>query len=58
VVESGLKPHDYNALVPLVRASGGHVGNWKGGSDLTGGAIVAAASRSLYDAAVELLAAE
>jgi len=58
VVESGLKPHDYNALVPLVRASGGHVGNWKGGSDLTGGAIVAAASRDLYDDAVELLAAE
>lgn len=58
VVESGLKPHDYNALGPLVRAAGGHVGNWIGGADLTGGAIVAAASRELYDAAVELLAAE
>lgn len=58
VVESGLKPHDYNAVVPLVRAAGGHVGNWAGGSDLSGGAIVAAASRALYDAVVELLAAE
>lgn len=58
VVESGLKPHDYNALGPLVRASGGQLGNWSGGADLAGGAIVAAASRDLYDAAVELLAAE
>lgn len=58
VVESSLKPHDYNPLVPLVRAAGGHVGNWAGGLDLAGGAIVAAASRALYDAAVELLSAE
>ena len=57
VVESGLKPHDYNALVPVVRGAGGHVGNWTGGLDLAGGAIVAAANRALYDAAVELLAA-
>lgn len=57
VLESGLKPHDYNALLPLVRAAGGHVGNWSGGLDLAGGAIVAAASRELYDATVELLAA-
>jgi myo-inositol-1(or 4)-monophosphatase len=58
VVESGLKPHDYNAVVPLVRAAGGHVGNWAGGADLSGGAVVAAATRELYDAAVELIAAE
>ena len=58
VVESGLKPHDYNALVPVVRAAGGQVGNWTGGPDLAGGAIIAAASRDLYEAAVELLAAE
>lgn len=58
IVESGLKPHDYNALVPLVRGGGGHIGNWTGGPDLTDGAIVAAASRELYEAAVELLASE
>jgi len=58
VVENRLKPHDYNAIVPLIRAAGGHVGNWTGGSDLTGGAIVAAATRRLYDGAVEALAAE
>ena len=58
VVESGLKPHDYNALLPVVGGAGGHIGNWVGGSDITSGAIIAAASRALYDAAVELLAVE
>lgn len=58
VVESGLKPYDYNALVPLVRAAGGHVGNWLGSDGLASGAVVAAASRELYDATVELLAVE
>lgn len=56
VVESGLKAHDYNALVPLVRAAGGHVGDWRGGGDLAAGDVVAAATRELYDETVELLA--
>lgn len=53
VVECGLKPHDYNALVPVVRAAGGTIGNWSGGRDLSGGDIVAAASEALYEAALE-----
>lgn len=57
VVETGLKPHDYNAHIPVIRAAGGHVGDWAGGGDLAEGKIIAAASRELYDAAVELLAA-
>lgn len=56
VVESGLKPHDYNALVPVVRAAGGVIGNWDGGSDLSAGRVVAAASQALFDQAVGLLA--
>ena len=56
VVESGLKPHDYNALVPLVRAAGGAVSNWQGGEDLSAGSIVAAATRELLDEACALLA--
>jgi myo-inositol-1(or 4)-monophosphatase len=58
VIESGLKPYDYNAVIPVVRGAGGHVGDWRGGSDFAPGEIVAAATRELYDAAVELLAAE
>jgi histidinol phosphatase-like enzyme (inositol monophosphatase family) len=55
VAESGLKPHDYNALVPLVCAGGGAVANWSGGSDLSAGQIVAAANEALLDEACRLL---
>lgn len=57
VVENGLKPHDYDALVAVVRGAGGHIGNWTGGDELMGGSVVAAATRELYDQAVELLSA-
>jgi myo-inositol-1(or 4)-monophosphatase len=56
VVESGLQPYDYNAVIPLVRAAGGVVGNWRGGSDMGAGQIVAAASQPLFNEAVALLA--
>jgi myo-inositol-1(or 4)-monophosphatase len=55
VIENGLKPHDYDALVAVVRGAGGHIGNWTGGNDLGSGSVVAAATRELYDEAVELL---
>lgn len=55
VAESGLKPHDYDALVPLVRAAGGAVSNWSGGTDLSAGQIVAAASEALLEEACRLL---
>ncbi len=57
VIESGLKPHDYDALVAVVRGAGGVIGNWSGGADLGGGDVVAAASQALYDEAVALLGA-
>jgi myo-inositol-1(or 4)-monophosphatase len=53
VVEAGLKPFDYNALIPLVSGAGGTIGDWRGGQDYAGGKIIAAASRDLYDRAVE-----
>jgi myo-inositol-1(or 4)-monophosphatase len=56
VIESGLKSHDYNALIPVIRGAGGHIGDWHGGSDFAAGAVIAAASRKLYDEAVTLLA--
>ena len=55
VIESGLKCHDYDALVAVVRGAGGTIGNWAGGSDLSGGDVVAAASRGLFDEAVGVL---
>ena len=56
VIENGLKPHDYDALVAVVRGAGGVIGSWSGGDDFGGGDIVAAASQALYDEAVALLA--
>jgi histidinol phosphatase-like enzyme (inositol monophosphatase family) len=55
VAETGLQPHDYRALLPVIRAAGGVIGNWRGGSDLDRGDILAAASQQLFDAAVETL---
>jgi myo-inositol-1(or 4)-monophosphatase len=55
VVESGLKRHDWAALVPAVRGAGGVIGDWGGGTDFDGGAIVAASSQELFDEAVGLL---
>src|SRR3990170_5016869 len=53
VVEAGLQPHDYHALIPIIRAAGGVIGDWQGGTDFTAGQIIAAATAELYDAAVE-----
>ena len=55
VVESELKAHDYNALIPLIRAAGGHIGDWRGGEDVFLGHVIAAATRELYDEVVALL---
>jgi myo-inositol-1(or 4)-monophosphatase len=57
VIENELKPHDYDALVAVVRGAGGHIGDWSGGDDFTPGRVVAAATRELYEQAVDLLAA-
>lgn len=52
IVECGLKPHDYHALIPLVRAAGGSIGDWSGGRDFARGKIIAAASPDLFEQAV------
>ena len=57
VAESGLKPHDYNALIPVVRAAGGVIGNWRGEDDFSDGQVLAAATRDLFEEAVGVLAA-
>lgn len=55
VIESMLKPHDYNALIPVVRAAGGVIGNWAGEDDFTAGKVVAAATPALFEQAVALM---
>ncbi|MBX9740472.1 MAG: histidinol-phosphatase [Beijerinckiaceae bacterium] len=55
VIESGLKPYDIVALVPIVEGSGGIVTNWSGGSPADGGAIIAAGDRRVHAQALKLL---
>jgi histidinol phosphatase-like enzyme (inositol monophosphatase family) len=55
VVESGLKPYDIVALIPIIEGAGGIVTAWDGGSAAEGGRIVAAGDRRVHAAAVELL---
>ena len=55
VIESGLQPHDFQALIPVVCGAGGVIGGWKGDTDCSSGRIIAAASQALFDEAVGLL---
>jgi myo-inositol-1(or 4)-monophosphatase len=55
VVESGLKPYDIVALIPIIEGAGGIVTSWDGGSAADGGSIVAAGDRRVHAAAIELL---
>ena len=55
VVESGLKPYDIAALIPIIEGAGGIVTTWDGGSAAEGGRIVAAGDRRVHAAAIELL---
>lgn len=56
VIESGLKPYDYNALIPLVCGAGGAIGDWRGGQDYAGGKIIAASTPALFEEAVAYFA--
>lgn len=55
VVECGLRPHDYYALMPVVRGADGVFGDWAGGTDFAAGQVIAAATPDLYAAAVEIM---
>jgi myo-inositol-1(or 4)-monophosphatase len=55
VAETGLKRHDWHALVPVVRGAGGVIGNWAGGDDLSNGDVLAAATAALFEQAVRRL---
>ena len=55
VVETGLKPWDYEALAPVIRGAGGQISNWRG-EELDGsGQVVAAGDARVLDAAIPLL---
>ena len=57
VVESGLKLHDFAALVPVVEGAGGAMADWSGRplTAASDGSVVAAGSPALLEQAVRLL---
>ncbi len=56
VIESTLKAHDVQALIPLVEAAGGVITSWSGESAVQGRRVIAAGDRRVYELAVALLA--
>ena len=55
VAESGLKPWDWSALVPVIEAAGGAVVNWRGEAPDGSGQILAVGDRALIDQALVTL---
>jgi len=56
VIETGLKPHDVVALIPIIEGAGGVVTSWEGGSAVKGGRVIAAGDRRVHAAAMKVLA--
>lgn len=55
IVESGLKPWDIDALVPIVEGAGGIITSWTGGACAQGGRVVTASSPAVHAEALALL---
>ena len=55
VIETGLKPYDVLALVPIIEGAGGIITTWDGGSAAQGGDIVACGDRKLHEQTLKLL---
>jgi myo-inositol-1(or 4)-monophosphatase len=56
VIETGLKPHDIVALIPIVTGAGGIITTWDNGSAHQGGRVVAAGDKRVHAAALQILA--
>ena len=58
VVESGLAPHDFLPIVPIVEAAGGRMTDWRGRrlTERSAGDVVAASSGALHASVMALLA--
>lgn len=56
VIETGLKPYDVGALIPLIEQAGGVFTNWEGGRPEAGGRVIAAGSAAVHREALDLLA--
>jgi len=57
VIETGLKPYDIQALIPLIEGAGGVVTDWRGGDCQNGGDVLACGDRKLHETLVKRIAA-
>ncbi|HYD74201.1 MAG TPA: histidinol-phosphatase [Candidatus Binatia bacterium] len=55
VIESGLKPFDIQALIPILAGAGGGVCSWRGGDAAQGGQVLAFSDARLRDETLALL---
>ncbi|MEZ5972690.1 MAG: histidinol-phosphatase [Hyphomonadaceae bacterium] len=55
VIESGLKPFDIAALIPIITGAGGGVCAWDGGDATQGGQVLAYGDMAVRDRAIALL---
>ncbi|MOA03879.1 Histidinol-phosphatase [compost metagenome] len=55
VIESGLKPYDVGALIPVIEQAGGIMTTWDGGRPENGGRILAAGSKAVHEQALAIL---
>jgi len=55
VIESGLKPYDVGALIPLIEQAGGIITTWNGERPEAAGRIIAAGSKRVHEEAMEML---
>lgn len=56
VLESGLKPWDVQALIPIVTGAGGVISDWRGGDCSAGGQVLAAGDAELHRRAMAYIA--
>lgn len=55
VIESGLKPYDVGALIPIIEQAGGIITTWDGVRPEEAGRIIAAGSKAVHEEALALL---
>jgi histidinol phosphatase-like enzyme (inositol monophosphatase family) len=55
VIETGLKPYDVGALIPIIEQAGGIMTTWDGERPEAGGKIIAASSLAVYQQARAIL---
>lgn len=56
VIESGLKPWDVQALIPIVEGAGGLMTDWRGGPAYDGAQVIAAGDARVHAEALAILA--